>query len=109
MLAAEKDHAKVVKCLISAGADLSVIDMVRKTHPCYNEMTPRLINNNFMNLQTGRNVGTISTKGLSKELIKSALKVADGRVRSPSSCSSSKNASDQLSTHSFDPTEVRTL
>ena len=30
MLAAEKDHAKVVKCLISAGADLSVIDMYVK-------------------------------------------------------------------------------
>ena len=36
MLAAEKDHAKVVKCLISAGADLSVIDMVLKNHLHYN-------------------------------------------------------------------------
>lgn len=43
MLAAEKDHAKVVKCLISAGADLSVIDMVRKNRLYHNEMTRRLI------------------------------------------------------------------
>lgn len=34
MLAAEKDHAKVVKCLISAGADLTIIDMVCDIFSC---------------------------------------------------------------------------
>ena len=50
MLAAEKDHAKVVKCLISAGADLSVIDMVRKNRQYRNEMTRRLTSNDFINI-----------------------------------------------------------
>ena len=35
MLAAEKDHAKVVKCLISAGADLTIIDMVCDYLKCH--------------------------------------------------------------------------